>query len=174
MTSPTKANPQPFTTHLINSVKPIWDKYINHPFVLQLGQGTLDERKFAHYLRQDWLYLRHYARAHGLLSAKATTFDDITAFSGIALHVGRESNMHVAFCESFGISLADLHATAEAPGTSAYALYILDVGQRGNLLDLMLAVASCCLGYGEVGLLLQERIANGEGAYHLEGNPYKQ
>jgi hydroxymethylpyrimidine/phosphomethylpyrimidine kinase len=119
--SPSAANPQPFTTHLISSIKPLWNKYINHPFVLQLGQGTLDKRRFAHYLQQarrsrlgrcsagveadkplllafvlqDWLYLRHYARAHGLMSYKATTFDDITAFSSIALHVGRESNMHV-------------------------------------------------------------------------------
>lgn len=93
--SPTAAAPQPFTNHLISSVKPLWKKYINHPFVLQLGQGKLDQRRFAHYLRQDWLYLRHYARAHALMSFKATSFEDITAFSGIALHVGRESNMHV-------------------------------------------------------------------------------
>jgi hypothetical protein len=38
----------------------------------------------------------------------------------------------------------------------------------------MLAVASCCLGYGEVGLLLKERVDRGEDGYHLEGNPYKQ
>ena len=67
-----------------------------------------------------------------------------------------------------------MHATAETPGTSAYALYILDVGHRGSLLDLMLAVASCCLGYGEVGLLLKERVDRGEDGYHSEGNPYKQ
>lgn len=38
----------------------------------------------------------------------------------------------------------------------------------------MLAVASCCLGYGEVGLLLKERVDRNEEGYHLEGNPYKQ
>lgn len=33
------------------------------------------------------------------MSYKATNFDDITAFSNIALHVARESNMHVSVSE---------------------------------------------------------------------------
>ncbi|CDZ97164.1 Phosphomethylpyrimidine kinase [Phaffia rhodozyma] len=172
--APTALNPYPFTTHLISSIKPLWNQYVNHPFVVQLGKGTLDRRRFENYIKQDYHYLRHYARAHALLSFKTTDFKDIKAFSEIALHVARESEMHVKFCETFSVDLPQLLATPETPATSAYALYILDVGQRGSVMDLLLAVASCCLGYGEVGLMLREKIDKAEDGFFEEGNPYQQ
>lgn len=80
--------------------------------------------------------------------------------------------MHVAYCQTFGVTEADLLATPETPATAAYALYILDVGQRGDVLDLVLAMASCCLGYGEVGLKLKEGVEKGD--VKFEGNLYKK
>lgn len=35
--------------------------------------------------------------------------------------------MHVAYCETFGVSMEDLLATPETSATSAYALYIVRV-----------------------------------------------
>jgi hypothetical protein len=35
------------------------------------------------------------ARAHSLAASKTTDFEEIKAFSGIALHIARESAMHV-------------------------------------------------------------------------------
>ncbi|KAL7409939.1 thiamine biosynthesis protein [Mrakia frigida] len=170
--TPTPADSLPFCTHIINEVKKtgLWEAYIHHPFVVELGKGTLDRRRFEHYIKQDWHYLRHYARAHSLAAFKTTDFDQIVGFSEISLHIARESQMH--YCETFGISKEDLLATPETPSTSAYALYILDVGQRGDLLDLLLAVASCCLGYGEVGMKLAEGYKKGE--VKMEGNLYKK
>ena len=56
--------------------------------------------------------------------------------------------------------------------TFPLSLIQLDVGQRGDLLDLLLAVASCCLGYGEVGMKLAEGYKRGE--VKMEGNLYKK
>lgn len=49
---------------------------------------------------------------------------------------------------------------------------MLDVGNQGTVLDVMVAVLSCLVGYGEVGLFLAERVAEGKAV--LEGNPYKK
>ena len=38
-------------------VAPIWDKFVNHPFVLAMGDGTLPVESFKGYLVQDYLYL---------------------------------------------------------------------------------------------------------------------
>lgn len=32
---------------------------VRHPFVVQLGNGTLPRKSFEHYIKQDYLYLRH-------------------------------------------------------------------------------------------------------------------
>lgn len=38
-------------------VAPVWDEFINHPFVLAMGDGTLPLESFKQYLIQDYLYL---------------------------------------------------------------------------------------------------------------------
>lgn len=80
--------------------------------------------------------------------------------------------MHVAYCAQFGITLEDLQATPESSPCAAYARYIIDVGTQGDVLDLYMAVASCLIGYGEVGMWLKERVESGEAK--LEGNLYKK
>lgn len=80
--------------------------------------------------------------------------------------------MTIKYCETFGINLQTLQSTAESSPCAAYARYILDIGTQGDILDLYVAVASCLIGYGEVGLYLQKRVQ--EGTAILEGNLYKR
>ncbi|OWT38380.1 phosphomethylpyrimidine kinase [Cryptococcus neoformans] len=168
--SPSKHNPHPFLTHLIQSDLPLWKSYVRHPFVVQLGKGTLPRKCFEHYIKQDYHYLKHYARAHALGAYKADSFEDIKAFTEISLHIARESTMHVAYCQEFGLSLADLEETPESANCSAYARYVIDIGTQGDILDLYMAVASCLVGYGEVGLWLKKQVERGEAK--VEGNLY--
>nr|XP_019011800.1 phosphomethylpyrimidine kinase [Kwoniella pini CBS 10737]OCF50581.1 phosphomethylpyrimidine kinase [Kwoniella pini CBS 10737] len=169
---PTKHNPHPFLSHLIQSNLPLWNSYVKHPFVVQLGNGTLPRECFEHYIKQDYHYLKHYARAHALGAYKANSFIDIKAFTDIAGHIARESQMHVTYCESFGISLKELENTPESSPCSAYARYVIDIGTQGDLLDLYMSVASCLIGYGEVGLWLKSQINLGKAK--LQGNLYKR
>ena len=43
---------------LQKSVGPLWEKTVTHPFVIELGDGTLPEEKFNVYFQQDHLFLR--------------------------------------------------------------------------------------------------------------------
>lgn len=38
-------------------VAPVWDEFVNHPFVMAMGNGTLPLESFKGYLVQDYLYL---------------------------------------------------------------------------------------------------------------------
>ena len=48
-------------SYLIQSDLPLWQSYVKHPFVVQLGNGTLPVECFEHYIKQDYHYLRHCA-----------------------------------------------------------------------------------------------------------------
>ncbi|KAG8764226.1 hypothetical protein FRC11_011242 [Ceratobasidium sp. 423] len=165
---PTPVNPYPFVSALVNSCPGLWRDYVEHPFVTQVAAGTLPAECFVHYLKQDYIYLKHYARAHGLLAAKSSTFSGASAAASIVLHIVRESQMHVDYCTKWGITPEELEATPELPATAAYARYIMDVGYQGDDFMLIIAVASCLLGYAEVGKRLLAAGAN------TEGNPYKR
>ena len=51
--------------------------------------------------------------------------------------------------------------------TTAYTRFVLDCGQRGDLLDLLVALAPCVVGYGEIGARLGRDVAT-----KREGNVY--
>lgn len=50
--------------------KNLWFEFIHHPFVRGIADGTLPTESFVYYLKQDYLYLQHYARAAALASYK--------------------------------------------------------------------------------------------------------
>ena len=128
-----------------------WRAYIEHEFVRQLGNATLPEASFRHYLKQDYLFLIHFARAYALAAYKSPTLADLQqAFDGMKAIVDVELGLHTGFCRAWGISESQLAVLPEARATLAYTRYVLDTGSRGDLLDLHVALAPCLVGYGEI------------------------
>ncbi|KDR82001.1 hypothetical protein GALMADRAFT_60054 [Galerina marginata CBS 339.88] len=169
----TSSNPYPFTQMLIESAATSWKEYVEHDFVRQLGKGTLDRSRFVHFIKQDYLYLKYYARAYGLLAAKSSSFGSIQSSTQTILNILHEIGNHKMFCLTFGITEEDLEKTPESPATTAYGAYILDTGLQGDTTKLIMALIACLLGYGEVGLWLKKQ-SNVESTWVvLEGNPYK-
>ncbi|KAK0646694.1 Phosphomethylpyrimidine kinase-domain-containing protein [Cercophora newfieldiana] len=152
-------------------VAPVWHRFVNHPFVLAMGNGTLPLESFKGYLVQDYLYLIQFARANALASYKARSMHDIVASAEIVSHIFREMQLHVGYCEGFGISKEEMEQTEEKEGRltscTAYTRYVLDVGQSEDLIGLHIALAPCLLGYG----VLAEQLHKDPNS-NRESNPY--
>ncbi|KAJ7221532.1 Phosphomethylpyrimidine kinase-domain-containing protein [Mycena pura] len=170
----TPGNPYPFTQLLINRSAATWKEYVAHEFVRRLGQGTLAPASFVHFIKQDYHYLKYYARVHGLLAAKSSSFPLIESATQTILNILHEINTHRALCAEFGVSQDELERTEEAIETTAYGCYLMDVGVQGDTTKLLMALLACLLGYGEVGLWLKSEAARADGAVVLEGNPYRR
>ena len=56
-----------------------WQRYCEHRFVRELAAGTLSEASFRHFLKQDYLFLVHFARAWGLAVYKSRDLAEIQA-----------------------------------------------------------------------------------------------
>ncbi|KAH9857478.1 Phosphomethylpyrimidine kinase-domain-containing protein [Lenzites betulinus] len=169
---PTASNPHPLTRILIQSAAQTWKEYVEHDFVKQLAQGTLPRESFLHFIKQDYLYLRYYARAYGLLVAKSSTYNAIESATQTIINVINEVATHKTFCAQWGISEADLAATPESPSTTAYGAFLLDTGLQGDSAKLIMALSACLLGYGEVGLWLKKEAAKPNSWVQLQGNVY--
>jgi len=134
-----------------------WDRFTHHAFVEGLRDGSLPQGSYLHYLRQDYVFLIHFARAWALAAAKADTLDEMAAASATVhalVHV--EMPLHVETCAAHGIDRATLETTPEAAANLAYTRYVLEAGYSGDFLDLMAALAPCVLGYGEIGARLKD------------------
>ncbi|WP_413692700.1 TenA family protein [Psychromonas sp. KJ10-2] len=142
---------------LINACQADWQAYTKHPFVLQLGNGSLAQPCFLHYLKQDFLFLKQYARAYALAIYKANTLADMRkALPSVHALLDFEINHHITYCKNWGLNEADLEAEDEDVGTVAYTRYVLDAGMTGDLVDLYAALAPCSIGYAEIGRFLAE------------------
>ncbi|MDH3453462.1 MAG: thiaminase II [Gammaproteobacteria bacterium] len=143
-----------------------WQAYIEHPFVKQIGDGTLPETSFRHYLQQDYLFLLQFARAYGLAVFKAQTLVDmLQAKAGLAAILDLEIGLHVEYCAAWGLSEADLQRQREATANLAYTRFLLERGLAGNLTDFHAALTPCVVGYAEIG----QHLAAVAGA---NANPY--
>ncbi|GAW22403.1 hypothetical protein ANO14919_119400 [Xylariales sp. No.14919] len=148
-------------------VAPVWHRFINHPFVLALGNGELPLESFRKYLIQDYLYLVHFARANALASYKAKNIRDIAAGARIVQHIHTEMKLHIDYCKSFGIEKEEIEATEEHQACTAYTRYILDIGQSEDWFGLQVSLAPCLLGYGVIAKQL-----HADPRTKTEGNTY--
>lgn len=133
-----------------------WRDYTRHAFVEGMKDGTLPNDAFLHYLRQDYVFLIHFSRAWALAVVKSETHDEmLTAVGTVNALVAEEMQLHIGICEAAGISQDDLFATAERAENLAYTRFVLEAGYSGDLLDLLVALAPCVMGYGEIGTRLK-------------------
>lgn len=146
-----------------------WEAYTRHDFVGQLAKGELPEACFRHYLKQDYLFLKHFARAWALAVVKSHSLEDMRACAAtVSGLINEEMQLHVGYCAEWGIGEAELQAVPEAPANMLYTRYVLDVGQSGDLLELLTALAPCFLGYAEIGAWIAA-----DPETRLEGSPYR-
>lgn len=146
-----------------------WAAYTGHGFVRRLGDGTLPEANFRHYLIQDYIFLMHFARAYALAVYKSESLADMRQAAGtLDALLNHEMSLHIKICAGWGLSEADIVAAPEATQNMAYTRFVLERGLAGDLLDLLTALAPCVLGYGEIGAALLA-----DPASKLDGNPYR-
>lgn len=134
----------------------VWLYYTKHEFVQKLANDSLHENCFLNYLKQDYLFLIQFSKAWSLAILKSDNLEEMKiAASTVNELINFEMGLHISLCEKYGISKLDLENTEEENENIAYTRYVLELGYSGDFLDLLSALSPCVLGYGEIGLNLQ-------------------
>ena len=147
-----------FTDELAEIGDPVWDAIVAHPMVEQLGEGTLDEEPFRYWVRQDYVYLVEYARVFAFGAATAPDLDRMGTFAQLLdSTINTEMDLHRAYAADFGVSEAELEATAPSPTTRAYTDFLVRVAATGTFGDLVAALLPCMWGFNETARRLDKR-----------------
>ncbi|SPO32493.1 related to THI21 - Hydroxymethylpyrimidine phosphate kinase, involved in the last steps in thiamine biosynthesis [Ustilago trichophora] len=150
-----QSQPLSLNRSLISNSIEVWTSFVQHPFVLGLADGSLHRDGFEWFMKQDYLFLRHYARIWAQAAASPdNTFEEISTLAELSRAMAEEAKLHLRIChESLGISAAELeHKTIESAATLAYTRFVLDIGRSSDSLELLVAVSPCMVGYAQVGL----------------------
>ncbi len=147
-----------FSDMLRERASEVWELEHQHPFVVELGDGTLPLEKFQWYMKQDYLFLIGFSRVIALAVARAETLEDMGWFARL-LHetLNTEMSLHVSFCKEFGISEKDLLSTRLSPTTLAYTDHMLATANSGTIAEIAATLLPCSWGYAEIGQALEAR-----------------
>jgi len=158
-----------FSHGLKERASKVWEDGYNHPFVQQLGQGTLAPEAFKFYLVQDYLYLLQYAKMFAAAVVKADTEELMAGFSRSQDYIlNGEMELHRAYMKQFGISEEEAAAAKASLYNRCYTANMLHYGLTGGLAELLAAVFPCAWTYADYGTRLKADFA-----VQYENNPYK-
>lgn len=146
------------TERLLSATKDIWEAYNEHPFVLGIQNGTLDQERFRYYIIQDFLYLEEYAKVFALGIAKAKGPETITLFSRyVTLLTEGEMDIHRGYMGKFSVSREELEATPRALDNLSYTSYMLRVAYEEGEAEILAAILSCAYSYEVIARKIVER-----------------
>ncbi|MDP8915671.1 MAG: thiaminase II [Pseudomonadota bacterium] len=155
-----------FTAAVWEEAGPILRAIHAHPFVRELGEGSLSRERFREYMLQDALYLRGFARALAFGALKAPDAERILEFSKAAeVAIVVERALHAGFLQQFGVDPATAEAVEASPTCTAYVDHLIATAAVGGFGDLAAAVLPCFWIYQDVGARIHAAAA--------PANPYQ-
>ena len=146
----------------------VWEAGYQHPFVQEIGQGTLDKSKFQFYLLQDYHYLLNYAKVFALAAVKADDELMLGRLTAIQSGIFEEMDLHRSYMAEFGITPEQVRTVKQSLYNRTYTANMLAVGQTGDLVEILATVFPCAWTYYDLACRLKEQYAD-----RLEGNFYK-
>lgn len=156
------------TDYLFNESKKIWDEYLKHPFIVEMGKGTLDKEKFRNYLVQDYLYLLDYAKVYAMGLIKSDDVNHMKFFKDSVNGIMEdESATHIAYLKEIGEDIKTLQRHKLKLENENYTNFMKSVALTGDIQDLIIAVLPCAWSYYYIAKEMKEMYKD-----NLENNYY--
>lgn len=139
------------TSVLYESVRNIWEKIYNHPFVVELYRGTLPLELFKFYVIQDYNFLIGMVKAFSAIAVKTDDYVLIRkaleiAYNGISI----ELDNYVKLLDKLGLKLEDVIKAEVSPTNYAYVNHILITCINGSTIDCLVSILPCYWSYMEI------------------------
>ncbi|MCA0969433.1 thiaminase II [Halobacillus litoralis] len=151
-----------FTKQLRKENHDVFHAIFQHPFVEGIGEGELNPKAVAHYIKADFEYLNAFMHVYGLAINKTDNRQDIHFFNEqIKFILDGEIHPHQNLCEYIGIPYSELQGYPLPPTADHYIKHMYAHGYQGSLGETIAALLPCPWTYLEIARNLLER-------YHLE------
>jgi len=148
----TETTRQRLSERLRESVLPLWQRQLTHPFVVALGNGSLPRANFEFYIRQDALFLDELTKTFAYATTKTSDHKEMEQFGRYLLNTLLvEADLHHRYGERFGLTPTEMATTRMAPTNYAYTRHLLSIATTGTLPELLTAILPCAWIYAEVG-----------------------
>ncbi len=141
-----------FSDRLRQLAAPAWEAQLTHPFVVALGDGTLQERKFKYYILQDARFLGDLSRVFAAGALRAPDSDSALRFAKLAEEtITVERSLHEGYGSRWAMSAKEMASVPMAPTNYAYTRHMLAVAASGSAAEITVVALPCAWIYCVVG-----------------------
>jgi len=127
---------------------------LEHPFIQEIGTGTLPKAIFTYYLGQDVFFLNAFARAYSLAAVKAPDMTAFEVFHTLVDGVLKELRLHQGYAAEWRV---DLKAIELGDATRRYTDFLSSIAWNGDIGSIAVAMTPCMRLYSFLGKRLAER-----------------
>jgi thiaminase/transcriptional activator TenA len=131
--------PMSLTQSLRQQYHSLWERMVTHPFVCEMGEGTLPVAAFRRYFLQDYVFVNDLVATTALGMAKApnlTAANHLNQFlTGI---LNPENDLFVRAFKALGASEAAYTSASANPTTQAFGDFLMRVGLEGTFEDVLM------------------------------------
>ncbi|SEF78136.1 thiaminase (transcriptional activator TenA) [Eubacterium ruminantium] len=154
---------------LYKAAEDMWAEAAEKPFVIDMAEGTLDEKRFCNYMIQDYLYLLDYID----ILKKARTLsesDELISFlDAVIEEVEKETfAVHVPAMNRLGINGAEIDADKRPDVILEYVAFMRSSMEEYGILAALTALLQCSWNYAFLGQVMVETYGK-----EIAVSPYK-
>ncbi|OQY16124.1 MAG: thiaminase II [Desulfobacterium sp. 4572_20] len=137
----------------------VWNKIIEHPFVVELYQGSLAMEKFKTYILQDYSYLVDTIKNFSIIASRAQSVDVLRETVEIAhLEATGEFQGYEDFLHTLGYTLDDAMNVEPFPVNLSYRGFLLTTSSLRSSQEALVSVLPCFWTYLDIALYHQDAL----------------
>lgn len=115
----------------------LWRRMTTHPFVEEMGDGTLPLAKFRRYFLQDYVFVNDLAALLALGAAKAPTIEQGHPLVKFLAALGPENDLFRRAFAELGASEAEYSAASASPTTQAFGDFVIRTALQGDFIHIL-------------------------------------
>ncbi len=148
------------TSTLKNKYIDLWIKTLDHPFVIELYEGTLPLEKFIYYIKQDYNYLWALVKTYSIIAGKAPDMEKARIALELAYGtVTGELENYKKILNELGLSLEEAIKTEPNPVNIAYMNHMISIAYEYDYWTGLVATLPCMWTYLDIAERHRERLA---------------
>ena len=127
----------PLTWELRQKHHDLWHRMVTHPFVTEMGDGTLPVEKFRTYFLQDYVFVRDLVSMTALGISKAPDFESANLLNRFLTGIlDPENDLFMRAFGEMGVSEQDYSSVEASPTTQAFGDFIMRTALEGDFNDI--------------------------------------
>ena len=129
------------TAELKKKYSVLWEDMVHHPFVNEMGDGTLPPDKFKRYFLQDYVFVKDLVTMSGQAIAKAPDMESAAVFNNFLVGIlDPENDLFIRAFREFGASQEEYSAVNANPTTQAFGDFVVRTALEGDFSDIALVL----------------------------------